>query len=163
MKSRYNPILLGVILLGLVCALWLNFIRHDIEQRNDTVEMAMEYENLRKLAALEGLPEDVVLKKFRDAGINSLMVFDTTLERLAKKGEIRLATGGELRQTASLGADRGVFAAVLPAELQENAAYVAAGADEWVLDDVEKDLVLRYGATASAESVHLQLLSGFWE
>lgn len=146
MKSRYNPILLGVILLGLVCALWLNFIRHDIEQRNDTVEMAMEYENLRKLAALEGLPEDVVLKKFRDAGINSLMVFDTTLERLAKKGEIRLATGGELRQTASLGADRGVFAAVLPAELQENAAYVAAGADEWVLDDVEKDLVLRYGA-----------------
>ena len=78
MKSRYNPVLVAVILVGLVCALWVNWNRHTIEQRNNTVEMAMEYENLRKLAALEGLPEEIVVKQFQDAGINSLMVFDTT-------------------------------------------------------------------------------------
>ena len=62
MKSRYNPVLIAVILVGLVCALWVNWNRHTIEQRNNTVEMAMEYENLRKLAALEGLPEEIVVK-----------------------------------------------------------------------------------------------------
>ena len=79
MKHRYNPVLLAVIILGLACALWLNLQRHQVEQANNTVEMAMEYEGLRKLAGLAGLPEEKVLKEFKNAGINSLMVFDTTL------------------------------------------------------------------------------------
>ena len=50
MKHRYNPVLIAVIALGLVCGLWLNWQRHKVEQANNTVEMAMEYEGLRKLA-----------------------------------------------------------------------------------------------------------------
>lgn len=146
MKSRYNPVLLAVIVVGLVCALWLNFVRHDVEKQNNTVEMAMEYEGLRKLAALQGLPEEDVLRQFKEAGINSLMIFDTTLERLTKNGELQTATGGELRQAAMLGADKGVFAHIPAEALEENAAYVAAAADASVLEDVEQDLCLRYGA-----------------
>ena len=146
MKSRYNPVLLAVIVVGLVCALWLNFVRHDVEKQNNTVEMAMEYEGLRKLAALQGLPEEDVLCQFKEAGINSLMIFDTTLERLTKNGELQTATGGELRQAAMLGADKGVFAHVPAEALEENAAYAAAAADASILEDVEQDLCLRYGA-----------------
>lgn len=146
MKSRYNPVLLAVIVVGLVCALWLNFVRHDVEKQNNTVEMAMEYEGLRKLAALQGLPEEDVLRQFKEAGINSLMIFDTTLERLTKNGELQTATGGELRQADMLGADKGVFAHVPAEALEENAAYAAAAADASVLEDVEQDLCLRYGA-----------------
>ena len=146
MKSRYNPVLLAVIVVGLVCALWLNFVRHDVEKQNNTVEMAMEYEGLRKLAALQGLPEEDVLRQFKEAGINSLMIFDTTLERLTKKGELQTATGGELRQAAMLGAEKGVFAHVPAEALEENAAYAAAAADASILEDVEQDLCLRYGA-----------------
>ena len=146
MKSRYNPVLLAVIVVGLVCALWLNFVRHDVEKQNNTVEMAMEYEGLRKLAALQGLPEEDVLRKFKEAGINSLMIFDTTLERLTKNGELQTATGGELRQAAMLGAEKGVFAHVPAEALEENAAYAAAAADASILEDVEQDLCLRYGA-----------------
>ncbi len=143
MKSRYNPVLAAVILLGLVCALWINWHRHEIEQRNNTVEMAMEYENLRKLAALEGLPEATVLQKFRDAGITSLMIFDATLDKLAKKDAIQIATGSELRQAAALGADKGVFAGVK--SVQENAVYIAEGADASAFQEVWEDLQLRYG------------------
>ncbi|WP_293554986.1 DUF5693 family protein [Phascolarctobacterium sp.] len=146
MKSRYNPVLLAVIVVGLVCALWLNFVRHDVEKQNNTVEMAMEYEGLRKLAALQGLPEEDVLRQFKEAGINSLMIFDTTLERLTKNGELQTATGGELRQAAMLGADNGVFAHIPADALEEHAAYVAAAADASILEDVEQDLCLRYGA-----------------
>ena len=146
MKSRYNPLLLAVIVIGLVCALWLNVVRHDVEQKNNTVEMAMEYEGLRKLAALQGLPEEDVLRQFKDAGINSLMIFDTTLERMTNNGEIQTVTGGELRQAAALGSGMGVFANVGAGDVEENAAYVAATDKQSVLDDVEQDLCLRYGA-----------------
>lgn len=146
-KSRYNPVLLAVIVVGLFCALWLNFVRHEVEKQNNTVEMAMEYEGLRKLAALQGLPEEEVLRQFKAAGINSLMIFDTTLERLTRNGELNTATGSELRQASVLGADKGVFVAVAASEVEENAAYVAASAgNAAVLEDVEQDLCLRYGA-----------------
>ena len=151
MKKHFNPLLIAVILVGLACALWLNMTRHKIEQANNTVEMAMEYEGLRKLAALEGLPEEQVLQKFKDAGINSLMIFDTTLERLMKNGEIKLATGGELRQAGVLGTDKGVFAAVPAEMLVEHASYVAAGSNPAMLDDVAEDLRLRYGSDRVAE------------
>ena len=144
MKSRYNPVLIAVILVGLVCALWVNWNRHTIEQRNNTVEMAMEYENLRKLAALEGLPEEIVVKQFQDAGINSLMVFDTTLERLSKMGAIKTATGSELRQTKILGTDAGIFASVK--DVTENAVYIAAGNDASAFEEVWEDLRIRFGA-----------------
>ena len=146
MKCRYNPVLLAVIILGLACALWLNWNRHQVEQANNTVEMSMEYEGLRKLAALEGLPEEQVLREFKNAGINSLMVFDTTLERLTKKGEIQTATSEGLRKAASLGADKGVFAAVPASMLEQDAAFIAAGSNPAVLIDVQEDLSLRYGA-----------------
>ena len=55
MKSRYNPVLIAIIAIGLIVSLWLNYQRHEIEQRNDTVEMAMEYEGLEQIATGEGL------------------------------------------------------------------------------------------------------------
>ena len=146
MKHRYNPVLVAVIAVGLVCALWLNWQRHQVEQANNTVEMAMEYEGLRNLAILQGLSEDKVLRDFQAAGINSLMLFDTTLERLTKKGEIQSTTTEELRKAASLGADKGVFAAVPADKLDMDAAFVAAGSNPAVMEDVLEDLKLRYGA-----------------
>ena len=148
MKSRYNPVLVAVILVGLVCALWVNWNRHAIEQRNNSVEMAMEYKDLRKLAALEGLPEEVVLKKFQDAGINSLMVFDTSLKRLGEIGAIKLVTGSELRQAKVLGNYTGVFANVK--DVKENAVCIAEGNDKVAFKEACEDLQMRYGA----ERVH---------
>ena len=86
-----------------------------------------------------------MLRDFQRAGINSLMLFDTTLERLTKKGEIYSTTTEELRKATSLGADKGVFAAIPAAKLTRNAAFVAAGSNPAVLTDVLEDLVLRYG------------------
>lgn len=146
MKSRYNPVLIAVIVLGLVCALWLNVTRHTIEQKNNTVEMAMEYENVRRLAALEGLPEAEVLQRFKAVGVNTIMIFDTTLNRLAKHGVIDLATDESLRKDMALGNKGGVFEPVITNGLvQTNAAYIAEKADKETFSDVLEDLRLRYG------------------
>ena len=145
MKSRYNPVLIAVIIIGLVCSLWINYNRHAIEENNNTVEMAMEYENLCRLAALEGLPEDTVLAKFREAGVTSLMVFDTNLQRLSRKGVLQVATGGSLRQAQTLGLPpAGPFASVT--QPVENAVYVAPNGNLPAFWDTVEDLQLRFGA-----------------
>lgn len=147
MKGRYNPLLLAIICLGLCCALWLNWTRHQIEEANNQVEMAMEYENLRRLAALEGLPEEEVLAKFKEAGITSLMVFDTNLRRLQEKNLLQVATGGELKQAQSLGSSLGAFQQAAALDLiEENAVYLAPGKDQSSFSDALTDLRLRYGA-----------------
>ena len=144
MKSRYNPVLIAVIILGLVCSLWINWNRHAIEEKNNTVEMAMEYENLCRLAALEGLPEATVLEKFREAGITSLMVFDTNLQRLGRKHVLHVVTGGELCQARTLGLPLTGPFAVIDQPL-ENAVYVAPRSDLAAYADVVEDLRLRFG------------------
>ncbi len=151
MKTRYNIVLLIVILIGFMSAVVLNITRHRVEQQNTTVEMAMEYEGLRKIAAMTGLPEDDVLRKFQDAGINTLMIFDTTLERLSKHGEILTASGGELRQASILGADKGVFAAVPQNEIEENAVYITQGNNPDIMDQLADDLAMRYEANRYRE------------
>ena len=96
MKSRYNPVLIAIIAIGLIVSLWLNYQRHEIEQRNDTVEMAMEYEGLEHIANWEGLSLNDVLAGFKKAGVTSLVVFDTTLEKLNNNGSIVAVTVGRL-------------------------------------------------------------------
>ena len=55
--------------------------------------MAMEYEGLQQLADWEGLPLDSVLKDFKDAGVTSLIVFDSTLQKLDNKGLVYAVPG----------------------------------------------------------------------
>ena len=92
MKSRYNHILLVIILLSLVCGLWLVYNRHKVEVRNDTVEMVMDYQILKRIAEWEGLNERSVLNQFKDAGITTLAVYDTTLEKLSAAGKVAVLT-----------------------------------------------------------------------
>jgi hypothetical protein len=49
-EFRYNRVLMAIILISLVCGLWLVYSRHQVEVRNDTVEMAMDYQALRRIA-----------------------------------------------------------------------------------------------------------------
>ncbi len=143
MKSRYNPFLLAVMLIGLIGALWLNYSRYEIEKQNDTVEMAMEYEGLQQLAAWEGLPFDDVLKKFKDAGVTSLIVFDTTLQKLNDKGLVYAVTGRELLQDGVNGTG-GRFAAAMQDEIIADAVYITGGSSPVTFKEVEEDLHLRY-------------------
>ncbi len=146
MKDRCKLSLILCIVVSLCCALYLNFQRYQVERANRQVSLAAEYENLRKLAALEGRPEAEVLASFKAAGIDSLMIFDTTLERLAANGQIKAISGTDLAQAALLGAELGPFQAVLSQEQpQKNAVYIAQGEDAATFADLQEDLVLRYG------------------
>lgn len=141
MKSRFNPVLIIVMLIGLIGAVWLNYTRYQIEEQNKTVEMAMEYEGLQHLADWEGLPFETVLKDFKDAGVTSLIVFDTTLQKLNDKGIVYATPGRELMQNGTTG---GRFSAVPPQKLVADAVYITEGSSPVAFKEVEQDLHLRY-------------------
>ena len=143
--KNLHPALYIALAVALVAAAWLNLVRHGIEQGNSSVEQAMEHEGLRKFAAQEGVSDAEIFRLFKDAGVNSLMVFDTTLERLARRGRIKAAEGGELLKARAYGADSGVFAYVPEAELCHDAVYVAEGNLAEAFSETEEDLLLRYG------------------
>ncbi len=95
-KFKYNRFLIACIIIGLIAAVTVNFQRHNIETANNTVDMAMDYEDVLKLAQLEGLPVEDVLKQVKDAGITSLAVYETTFTKLNKNGKAVAIAGSSL-------------------------------------------------------------------
>ncbi len=146
MKSRYNHILVAIILLSLVCGLWLVYNRYKVEARNDTVEMVMDYQLLKRIAEWEGQSERSVLNRFRDAGITTLAVYDTTLERLDKDGAIVAISGKDLLRNSKDSAGGGIFKQLVQrGEIKYDAVYVAEGDSKAAFSEVITDLRLRYG------------------
>lgn len=80
------------VVIALICAIRLCAVRIDVEQRNMTIEQAMDYESLISMAKNDGYDEATVMQMAKDAGINSFAVYDTTLNKLAQRGDVSLLT-----------------------------------------------------------------------
>ena len=85
-----------IILVGLFFSLYLNWQRYKVEKANTTVETVMEYAAITRLANSEGIPEREALQIFKDKGVTTLALFDTTLDKLANAGAVSVITGAEL-------------------------------------------------------------------
>ena len=77
-KERYNPILVLCIAVAFCAALYLMQIRVGIEKRNDTVEQTLDYQGILMMAQREGYSSEKLLQQFKDAGVTTLIVYDTT-------------------------------------------------------------------------------------
>ena len=80
-RFQYNRLLCVAILIGLVASLVINVRRHEVEQRNMTVDFAIDYESLLELAEREGLPPAKVLADAKEAGFTSLAVYERTFKK----------------------------------------------------------------------------------
>ena len=95
-KFLYNRTLLIFVGIGLFAALIIAGQRYVVESNNMQVDMAADFRNIAELAAIEGLELDDVLKQVKDAGITSLAVYDSTLERLNRAGKVFAIDGSEI-------------------------------------------------------------------
>ena len=144
-KERYNPILVLCIAIAFCAALYLMQIRVGIEKRNDTVEQTLDYQAILMMAQREGYSSEKLLQQFKDAGVTTLIVYDTTLERLDREKRIS-AMPGDVLQKAASGVHRGDFDTILASpDLDPDAVYVTRGRDEETWNEAKEDLFLRYG------------------
>lgn len=141
---KYNRVLIFLIMIGLIAALTVNWQRYQVEQSNNTVEMVMDYEDIVELAQVEGVPVHSLMQQFREAGITSLAVYETTLEKLNKSGKVTAVSGAQLLHQYRIGSlddptwkdlvDKGIIRA--------EDVYIV-GQDERVFAEVYSDLVRR--------------------
>ena len=95
-KFLYNRFLLIIIGIGLFAALIIAGQRYVVESNNMQVDIAVDFRDIAELAAIEGAELDDVLKQVKDAGITSLAVYDSTLERLNRAGKVFAIDGSEI-------------------------------------------------------------------
>ncbi len=142
----YNKLLIGLILIGLLAAGVVDWQRYKVEQANSTVELVMEYEDLVELAQIEGVPADSLLARFKDAGITSLAVYETTLEKLNKNGKVTALPGADILHQNRTGTLTDPFWQHLIASGRISAEDVyVTGQDKQVFAEVQSDLERRLG------------------
>jgi hypothetical protein len=141
---KYNKILLVLISIGLVAALTIVWQRYKVEENSTTVEMVMEYEDLIELAQLEGVPHDTLMQQFKEAGVTSLAVYETTLEKLNKSGKVSALSGAQLLQQYQTGmlSDTVWRNLVEAGRIQAEDVYVI-GRDPQIFAEVKEDLIER--------------------
>lgn len=95
-KFFYNRTLLIIIGVGLFAALIIAGQRYFVESVNTKIDLAVDYKNVVELADREGMELDDVLRMTREAGITSLAIYDSTLEKLGWAGKVFTLSGSEI-------------------------------------------------------------------
>ncbi len=127
-----------------MAALTIVWQRHNVEENSTTIEMIMEYEDLVQLAQLEGIPVDHVMQRMKEAGVTSLAVYETTLEKLNKNGKVATLSGAHLLQQYYTGMlNDAVWRNLVEAgRIKAEDVYVV-GRDPQVFAEVKEDLIER--------------------
>lgn len=144
--KTYEKLFLTLVGLGLAASLCLNWQRIQVERANKTIETVMEYNSLVRMAQEEGVPKEQVFKEFRDRGVTTLTVFDTSLDKLAQKGSVNVLTGAQILELARVQQLRPEWQAIVDKpDFLVDALYISAGTSERALKEVEEDIRLRFG------------------
>lgn len=146
-QFNYNRMLLICILIGLMASLTIVWQRHNVEENNTKVELVMEYEDVVELAQLEGVPLDGLMGQVRDAGITSLAVYETTLEKLTKSGKVTAVSGAQILNEYHAGMlQDGVWRGFVEQKRIIPEDVYVIGHDVKVFGEVKEDLMLRLSA-----------------
>ena len=144
---KYNRWLVLVIVIGLLAALAISFLRNAVERANRQVDLAIDYEGLQELAQREGLPESVVLEKVKEAGISSLAVYETTFKKLNDNGKAAAIDGSKILESYHAGTleDPAWRQLVASGKINGKEVYVV-GHDPQTYKEVKEDLLRRLGS-----------------
>jgi len=109
-------LLLVLTTLGVLAALPLGFVRHQMEQKSKTVEFVFDYRDLLLVASYKAHPREYLaeqLARLKEAGVTSLAVFEGALDDFVRAGRITVYNSA---QEAMLRGE--------PAPANENFTYV---------------------------------------
>lgn len=143
---KYNKMFIIMIIVGLISALMIDFQRHQVEERNNTVELAIDYEGLLQLSEMTGIPIDEVFRQAKESGITSLAVYETTFKKLNVNGKTTAVSGSSLLTNYYSGAmvDPEWRALVENGTIKGSMIYIT-GHDAQTFKEVTEDLYRRLG------------------
>lgn len=146
-EFKYNRWLLVFIIIGLAAALSVVFARHRVEEDNRTVELAVDYEGLVELAQIEGVSVADVLRQAKEAGIESLAVYETTLKKLNAAGKLGVTPGSELLRVYQSGGLSAPWRAFVESGAVRAEDVYITQRDAQAFAETKEDLERRLGAS----------------
>lgn len=82
------------LVVGVVASSWLGLQRHRTEARNRRVELCIDLNQVRALAATQGVSTVALLKRFKSQGVSSVGVSELTVAELCQAGLVRITSTG---------------------------------------------------------------------
>ncbi|MCR5176228.1 MAG: DUF5693 family protein [Anaerovibrio sp.] len=145
-QFAYDKVLIVLIIIGLCASLFINIQRHEVEVRNNSIELIVDYEDLLELAQREGVPVSEVMRQAKDAGITSLAVYETTFKKLNVNGKTVAVNGSDVLANYQNGAmtDPEWRKLVENGTIKGTEIYVT-GHDKQTFREVHEDLIRRLG------------------
>jgi hypothetical protein len=92
-----------LIIITLTISLLVFMIRFVIEQRNNDVEMVMDYEDVLKLSAYTGETQERIYRAIQKDGITTICIPEDTLKSLSREGKATWLSGEEILNSLRLG------------------------------------------------------------
>src|SRR5215217_4023099 len=86
----YSRIPILLLIIGLLASLWTAGRRIIVERAARTVELTVDFEQLRQLALNVGVPLPTALDRLKAAGVTSIAVGEQTLGELETDGVIQV-------------------------------------------------------------------------
>lgn len=74
--------------LGLLASLFIYWQRQGVEQANTRLEIVTEYEQIVDMARIDGVPLQESLRRMKAAGLTTLAIYETNLEKLHAAGVV---------------------------------------------------------------------------
>lgn len=88
-----KKILAALILLSVIAALAIAFARHGVEKAGRTVEIAIDYTNVKEFSRANDLQTEEVLDRFRRSGLTAVAFSEDTLDSLRADGFLKWSQG----------------------------------------------------------------------
>ncbi len=104
-----RKILIIVLCLSIVSSILVSIIRWRVEVGNRRVEIVCDYSELSELCLQWRYDIDAFLWKLKEAGINSIVFEEETLEMLSSEGRLTLITGEEIKRFQYLAPVQSIF------------------------------------------------------
>ena len=81
-------VLFAAIFIGAASAAWVAQQRWTIERANRTVEITVEWAEMRQLSSVFRIPIDTMLREFHSAGVTSIALQEQTIRQLVDDGKV---------------------------------------------------------------------------
>jgi hypothetical protein len=120
-------ILIAVLTTGVLLGAYLGFVRNINELQDRTVELCVDLNDIKKIAAFEKKPLGPILDEMKKTGIVSIGLFEETLPDANASGELYYAKGSGILRMKDLNL---AFNELSNSDIKNNFTYIYAPSDD---------------------------------
>ena len=94
--KQHLYVFLPVLIIASIVSIWIAYGRVAVEQKLDTVNLVMDYDDWKRFCLQNGYNLDDTLDELKKGGISSFGIYEDTPKRLQERGEITVYSGFDI-------------------------------------------------------------------